>query len=753
MERNSKRLRLNTAIRLLGRTAILSLAVGCVQAHAQQLEEAQPSSDAVASQGPAQGTDDYEQPAIVVTAQRREQSLQEVPLSVSVLSNDALGVVGTDNLARIEVAVPGLSITTQRANITPYLRGVGTQNAVVGEEGTVPVYVDGILMTSLLGAAISLPNVERVEVLKGPQGTLFGRNSIGGLINVVTRRPQSTFRTEGRISYDNFQTATIAAYVTGPITDAALADLSVYRSDQGEGWGHNLTLGNEVNKRDELSIRSKILLLPAGPLEVTLTADYSSRDTGLGPTRSILPGTVAFGGFPARGSIYDTQSQVRGSNVQSLDQWGVSARVEYDLGDATLTSTTSYRDVEGELYFDQDAVPLRIIEAEQIEGSETFQQELLITGSSGQLDFTAGLYYLRSDASFDYSIVSDFLRPNNQTGTSVQRTRAYSAFGQLEYEITNGTTLTGGLRYTKEKREFESTVFALPGFPFAPPGAQIGRIDPDTDDAARLSFGRLTWRAGVDHKIGRDFLVYGNYSRGFKSGVFNPANPFQPAVRPETLDSYEVGIKSELFKHVIFNISAFHYDYSNIQLVRATAGPPEILNATTGNINGVDAEVTYASSVGPGRLNIRAAASYLDAKYGEFPSGPVTIPAPGGGNIQTTGDITGRDMVRAAPLTFSVDGTYRLPVAAGSMVLSAAYYYNDGFYWEPDNRIKQDSYSIVNASLMRYGQEEKWGVGVFCNNCTDTKYFSQVSGAALGDLASPASPATYGVLARFKFGR
>nr|ART36076.1 B360 [uncultured bacterium] len=687
-----------------------------------------------------------------MTAQRREQSLQDVPIAVTALTSSTINTIGGGGaLARIEIATPGLSITTQRANITPYLRGVGTQNAAGGEEGAVPIYVDGILVTSLLGAAMSLPNVQRVEVLKGPQGTLFGRNALGGLINVITKQPSHIPLVEGSVSYGNYETVTATAYATAGVTDNIAADLSLYFTDQARGWGENFTLGTEANKKKEWALRSKVLFTPTTDLRITIAADYSDRNSDTGPTRGVLPGSIAFRGLQPKGGIYDTQSNRLGK--QSFEQWGVSGRVEYDLGFASLTSTTAYRKYDGGLYYDQDASPLVVVEVPTVEAGNSLQQELLLTGRVGDLRYTTGLFYLDADAQFDYSLQSEFLPTNNVYAFGLQRTKAYSGFIQGEFEFVEGTTLTGGVRYTDEKRTMTAQQFAGPGFPFAPPGTLLATRDPKRDANANISVGKFTWRVGLDHHLNDDVLLYASFSTGFKSGVFNASDPFQRAVRPETLDAYEIGFKADLFdRKARFNASTFHYNYKNIQLVRAVAGPPQILNATSGEINGIDAELVYYAPIPVGKLSFTGAVNYLDAKYGDYPGGPMTIPQASGGNIQTVGDLTGRDMLRSPKVTLSLTGSFALPTSAGEASFTLSYYYNDGFAWEPDNRLKQSSYNLVNATLMLTSSNETWGLGLFCNNCSDTKYYSWVSANGLGDLGSPAPPRTYGATLKFKFG-
>lgn len=702
-----------------------------------------------AAQSEAQAAE-AERPAgleeIIVTAQRRAENLQRVPVSVTTLTADAIsksGVTSTDALLSV---TPGLLMTRQAFGNQPYIRAVGSQSTVTGDESSVATYVDGVYYMSPNSTIFGFNNIERVEVLKGPQGTLFGRNATGGLVNVLTLKPQSEFMAKGTMSYANYGTYEGAFYATGGAENLA-TDIAIRAIRQDEGYGHNLISGEEVGKHNETSLRSKTRWTPTDEDSLTLALDWNINKNTIGLDRSIYPGSRAVGNVAFRGSPYDSQANFRGRSGPS-HSGGVSLHYTHDFGGGTtLSSLTAYRDLKQGWQFDQDNTALRIADADLIERTATIQQELLLMSSAGRLDWTLGFFYFHADSKYDPLSIRSVTPILNQDTFSRQLTDSYAGFAQATYKITDTTRITGGYRYTIDERDLRGTITAAPGSS-VPVGTVIA-----TTAGQRADFPRPTWRIAIDQDVGANAIVYVSYNRGFKSGVFNISNFTQPPVSPEILDAYEAGLKSEWLDRMLrLNVAGFRYDYSNIQLSRVNAGQIFMYNAASATVNGFEAEATFAPPLQRAELQLRTGVSVLDGEYKSFPSGPTTTPAPAGGNVVTLTDLSGRKMVRAPDWTLNLGADLKVPTSSGEFGMTVNYYHSDGFFWEADNRIRQQPYDTLNAQVSyNFGSELQYGVRLFGRNLTDELYHVYMQESGLGDNAVPAAPLTYGIAVDFQF--
>jgi iron complex outermembrane receptor protein len=687
---------------------------------------------------------------IVVTAQRRSEPLQDVPIAVTALSADAIAKAGASGTLDLASLSPGLQMNLSRSTVVPYLRGVGTQNGGVGEEGSIATYIDGVYITTLSAANVAFNSIERIEVLKGPQGTLFGRNATGGLIHVITRDPSHATMLDVDVGYSNFDTSTTSVYGTAGLSDSVAVDLAGFFTNQGEGWGRNLVRGNDVNLRDEWALRGKLLFEPTEALTIRLSGDYNDRQSDLGLTRIIYPGALGIGGMAFRGGLYDSQSNL--DRDVDFHQWGTSLQIDYDLGAATLTSTTAYRDVFNFGLFDQDATPLPVIDAPITETTNSVQQEFLLVGTTGTLEYTTGAFYFSSDARYDpLSLRSAIIPPQNLDRFVQMLTYSYAGFAQGTYALDERTHLTAGLRYTRDEREIEGRDVSVSGHPSG--AGVLLRSTADNPFPDKAAYEKLTWRFALDRRLSEDVLAYASLSRGFKSGVYNVTNPYQPPVRPETLDAYEVGIKSDLAgQRLRLNTSGFYYDYKDIQLVHVESGATLLVNAASARVYGIDLEAIAIPPVPTGDLQLRVAMSYLNGEYQDFPGAPITSRNPAGGNFQVSGDASGNKTIKTPPFSLTLTGDYSIPIGDNTFNVNVSYYLNTGFYWDPDNRLHEPSYNLLNAQLNFFGPDRRWRASGFVRNLMDERYFTQTGSSTLGDQATTGAPRTYGVSIGYRFG-
>jgi iron complex outermembrane receptor protein len=583
-------------------------------------------------------------------------------------------------------------------------------------------------------------------VLRGPQGTLFGRNATGGLINIITRDPHAGFSANGGVSYGNFDTFEGTFYATGG-SDVLSADVALYAIDQGKGYGHYVNLPDrpEANFRKDRAGRSKVMWRPSDADRLTLSFDWSNSPSDIGLSRTAVPGSVLLGKVPAVGTIYDSMGGTRAQHLL-FENKGASVRYERDLGSATLTFIDGYRKFTIEQFYDQDSQPARFADVFQRNRTKSNQAEGYVSGTTGPLKWTTGVFVFSSKAQ-GYPLSISGANPASNTDLfATQQTNSYAIYGEGTYAITDATHVTAGLRYTQDEHQFSGRRVATVGNTVA-----VGTVLQNAYAENRNS--EPTWRFSLDHQLTETVLGYVSYNRGFKSGTYNLSNITAPPVGPEKLDAYEVGLKSELFEHVLrLNGAAFYYNYKGIQITTVQAGVASFFNAAKSEIKGAEFEATFAPRMPIGNLTLTSGLALLHAKYTCFDvacggsPGQINTPLPTGGNLQTSGSLTGNTLIRAPKWTLEVRGDYTIPVGRGELGLSASAYHNDGFYWEPDNRLKQDPYDLVNAEISyAFGSLHQYRVRIFGTNLLDEKLLVQQQENSFGDTGVPGAPRLYGV--------
>lgn len=672
--------------------------------------------------------------AIVVTAQRRQEKLQDVPIAVSALDASSLNSVGVRATTELNFMVPGLEMTRQNGSMSPFLRGIGNKSTAPGEEAAVALYIDGVYLPTLSGSLFSLANVQRIEVLKGPQGTLFGRNAAAGVIQIVTRDPSETPTFEAKLGYGNYDTLTASGYAAGRIANGVRADLSAYFNRQYDGWGTNFTTGNDVFKGREFTARSKWVFDFADDTSLTLAADYSKGRPQTAAQYLPLKGKVLIDGTPYLGFYNVAENR---DVYTQYKQWGANGQLRHDFGGFNFLAISSYRKNRNFWFYDQDGTPSPLVDINATERSEAFSQEIqFLSDASSKLQWIFGAYFFDMESQYDPLQLAGSRFPNTIRQFTTVSTTSNAVFGQMTIPLGSSTNLTGGLRYTHDRRTAKSATVAR------------GVETPITPRHA--NFGKLTWRASLDHRFSPELLVYGTVSRGFKSGLFNAVRPADAPVRPETIDTYEVGFKSDLAdNHVRLNGAAFYNKFKDIQIQRNVIGGVLLINAAEATTYGAELEAEARF----GRLSLRAAATYLHGKYDDFQNAPFFIRSPTGlgGSVVVLRDATGRETQHTPDFTASFGADYSVPAGSGEILLSANYNYNDGFFFDPENALRQPSYHILSASIGYSAPEDRWGLRLWGKNLANEHYYNAITATAFGDQATPAEPRTYGVTLSVKY--
>jgi len=694
------------------------------------------ASPAAAQQVAAPVADQGHLEEIVVTAQRRSENLQKVPVSVTAITAATLAKQGVIDTSSLTLVVPGLDFSRELNGGTPFIRGVGNTTGAIGAEPSVATYVDGVYYPAAIGTLFSLNNIARIEVLKGPQGTLFGRNATGGVIQIITKDPSQTPSLSASLGYGSYNTVDGAAYATMGLTPTLAIDGAINFSNQGDGWGHNLTTGKDAFKTQDFGARSKLVWTPDSRTTVKLTGDYERTHSDVGVSLVFAPGSLGIDGTTTHAGFYNTFGNTPNDSITK--QYGAALRVEYDLDWSRLVSISSARKLTSTLDLDSDGTPLTIVDGEISGFDRTLSQEVqLQSAPASRLKWIIGGFLYDDHAAYNPlqingAAAAPFAYVANY---AEQKTRSYAAFGQFTAPIDEATRITAGLRYTSDRREIVANT-DLGG------AVEI----PSSNEA---TFNKLTWRFSVDHDFAQDILAYASYNRGFKSGTFNLGAPTDPAVRPEVLDAFEVGLKSELFNHSLrINLSGFYYDYNNIQLSKTVDTANIILNAAKAHIKGLDAEVNEIVSKA---ISLHLSGAYTDGHYVSFPDAPGYFPnvnasgQPTGGNFSIPVDASGNRTIRTPKYTANFGPNYHAETAIGGFDFNVLYYYNSGFFWTADNIFKQPPYSIVNATIAWTGKSGQFGARVWVKNLFNEHYYSYGVEQSFGYQYSPAAPRTIGV--------
>jgi len=702
------------------------------------------------AQTPPAGSAVIEQ--VIVTAQKRAENLQDVPISINAISADTVAASGVDSTLGIATLTSGVVITDVVASPAIFIRGIGTPNTFAGEESSNSLYVDGVYYASIAGSVFSLNNIERIEVLKGPQGTLFGRNATGGLIHIITRDPTHDPSLHATVGYGNYESVRSSVYGSAGLSDTVAADISVNYGDQGKGYGRNLLLGNDLYKAEEIALRSKVLWEPGDLTRVVLSADYSDSTSTLSTPRSIIPGAIAFNGARYTGNPYNVLNDRPNQGITTRIK-GASVRVEQEIAALNFTSLSAYRESTYAGGFDQDATatPLVLILYDQ-PARQLSQEFQLQSPASSSIDWIVGAFYLNAKEGVEPLGVTGLSQAAvggfNDLYSHLEAT-SLAGYAQATVPVGARSNVTVGLRYTDDKKQLKGQNVT---------GAAVNPIRNVTDTEA--SWGKLTWRLALDHTITDDLLVYGSWNRGFKSGGYAVANLTNPPINPETLDAYEVGLKSELFDgRLRANFAGFYYGYSDIQLSQVIIGTSVIVNAAEATSYGIEGDLLFVPVTD---LHLRANVSLIDAKYDKFPNAPAALPNPvtvvppgytclpplpvtaGGNKTCTIANAEGNTMIRSPRTTVSVGANYTIAVPNGKVNADLSYYYNSGYFYEADNRLRQPSYGLVNAQLSWLSPDERYAVRLWGRNLSDEVYYTNIS-SSIGDNGTWAAPRTYGV--------
>jgi iron complex outermembrane receptor protein len=725
-------------------------------------------------------------PDIVVTARRTSERAQDVPIALSVLGGDTLERRGGYTLSDVQFQTPSLTAyNSNPRNSSIGIRGIGVSSASDGLDTSVGVYIDGVYLGRPGMALSDLIDIDRVEVLRGPQGTLFGRNNSAGVLNITTRKPEFAFGATAELSGGTYNYNQERVSLTGPLIDGLLAFRVTGFNTRRDGVLDNIKTGVPGNSIGRAGARVQLLATPAPNLTLRLVADYSNEDDTccVSATKLVLPASLsattartlqalaALGYVPRRSLDY---SQGNSAQAMRTDQKGVSLQADWDLGPVTLTSITAWRYWHFNPLQDSDGTPLDVIQVNVAQTRDTqFSQELRLASAPGRFTWQIGGYAFRQvlkdhyilnqfgyDASAFYTTYARLanpaapavvIAPGSQYLDDVRTTvDSIAAFGQANYKITDRLTLTAGIRYTHDKRygRSDTSNFGTPN-----PATSI----PFHYDTS-VTGNNVSYLGTLSYKVTPDVLIYGSYSTGYKGAGLNlnaAVSPGTPLVlEPEKVRNWEAGIKSQLFgKRLTLNIGAYSTDLSGLQanIVPSNGNRSYLANVGDVRARGIEADASFKAS---DNLTLEANGSFNDAKYKSYPNAPCPV------GVTGVCDLTGRPLYQAPRWVANAAIDYGVALGNGVRPYAIAQFsYRSSTYGTADDGpySRIDAYALFNFRLGASFKDGKYDVSAWINNAFDKKYFQNLSTSAIvgsspfayaGQLGTPR---TAGVTLRARF--
>lgn len=681
---------------------------------------------------------------IVVTARKRQENIQNVPISVSALTGAQMRARSLETLGDIGKITPNFTFNSYpqagRLSDVVFIRGVGQGDPAGFEDPGVGIYLDGVYMGRMQGIDFNLLDLKRVSVLRGPQGTLFGKNTIGGAVNIITNKPTDKFEGSAELTTGSFNRIDGRATVNLPLIPGTLDARVSGISNNSDGYGERLNFytgkkSGEMGNDNNFGGRVLVDWRPRDDLNVLFSFDGGhAREAG--PVRKgaafTQPGRVALLNTfvnPPYGNIFKTDSwyttYATGPNYNNLDEWGTALTVDWDLGNWAIKSITSYRDMKSNNGADRDASIYDITSLRNPISQHQFSQELQFSGRSFEkrLAWLFGLYTFNEDAA-DVQSVDVYHELLNFTGQDFSFTDhrgstddSYAAFGQGTYSLTDKLDLTGGLRYTyEEKKVSRDEIATYTGVLNVPYASRNGNWD------------AVTWRVSLGYHWNPVVMTYASIASGFKSGGINARSSatadFLP-FKPEHLLTYEVGLKSELLDgRLLFDTSLYYSDYTDIQFSEGIFNPVTsqsisvVGNVAQARIMGF--EMDAVAAVTPA-LTLTADIGNADAKYTKVGTGTTTLPI-----------TTHTHFIETPKWTATLSGQYVHSIPGlGTLTGRLDYTYKTKVYHQISNvpvLSTQPGYGLLNARLtlqtgnFTLGSGNQWALSLFGTNLTNKKY-------------------------------
>ena len=675
---------------------------------------------------------------IEVTARKTVESLQEVPVAITSISATDLAERGIEVITEVQQFSPNTTLQRSRgtnSTITAFIRGVGQQDPLWGYEAGVGIYIDDVYMARPQGAVLDLLDIERVEVLRGPQGTLYGKNTIGGAIKYVTKEMSgdAEFSVQGTVG--SYGQADLKLTGQVPLIEDKLYVGFGVASLNRDGYGEFLLSALDNQDADNYNkevMAARITLEYHATEDLLLKLDWDKtedKSNAKGGYR-LLPSLLT--DAPVPDSVYDSYTSMPTNNKVELD--GISFTAKYDVDDnTTLKYVYSSRESYSPTNIDFDNTPLRIFDVPAIYDDEQTTHELQINNVGEDYKVVGGIYLYDGESCGVFDAILDVLGQSafNTPGLTREvrgcsNAKSQALYAQGTYNIDDQWSVTAGARYTKDKKDslvrnglIFDTVYPESGWVdgyVRPEGDLVPVVLDDSEE-----WSKFTPRIGVEYQASNDMLLFASFSQGFKSGTFNPrATTAEPAADPENVDSIEIGMKSEwLDNRLRANVTLFSLDHKDRQYISVLPGKDSTeLNQRLGNIGsstgqGIEAEFTYLAT---DELVFNASFGFIDSEFEEvLDTNPET-----GAVFDKSDTFT---ISNTPDFTYNLGANYTIESSMGDFIVNASYYYRDDYVlFEESSLLTQDGYGLLNASITWYDDDTDWSVGLHMKNLTDEEY-------------------------------
>jgi iron complex outermembrane receptor protein len=673
---------------------------------------------------------------IEVTARKKVESLQRVPVAVTSVGAEQLAQSGISAMTEVQQFSPNTTLQSSRgtnSTLTAFIRGVGQDDPLWGYEPGVGIYVDDVYIARPQGAVLDILDVERIEVLRGPQGSLYGKNTIGGAIKYVTKKMSGDVEldlkaTVGSYARQDYKLAGKIPVIEDKLyVGFALANLT--RDGYGEFLQSSLP-GQDLENynKDVFAGRVTVEFTPTDDLFFRFNYDKTIDDSNAKGGYRLLPSMVTDAPIPD--SVYDSYTSMPTWN--SVESEGFSLTAEYRVNDTwSIKSITASRDNYSKTNIDFDNTAERIFDVPAIYDDEQFTQEFQLNYDSDNLTFVSGLYYFDGESCGNFDAILEHLGKSlslpglTREVAGCNNSESYAVYAQGSYNLTDKLSMTLGARYTEEEKTANvnnglayETVYPESDWVsgYVRSDIEFPEVLKDSED-----WSRFTPRVGIEYQYTTDMMLFASYSQGFKSGTFNPrASGSEPAVDPEVVDSFEMGVKSEWNDNLRINATVFYLDHTDRQFVTVLpieGGDGSELSQRLGNIgqstaSGLELEIEYAAT---DNLNLFATLGLIDAsfeKVNSFDGDGKSI------DISDTFTIT-----NTPDTTANVGFAYNMDTSMGSFVVNGNYYYRSDYDLTPtDNLLTQDGYGLLNFGVNWYSNDSDWTASLHWKNITDKEY-------------------------------
>jgi len=690
---------------------------------------------------------------VIVTAQKVAEPESKVPITISALSGEQLTQRNYVGLEDFKGAIPGLQVNNYIGEARINIRGIGTNSLSFGVDPQVAFTLNGVYST-IFSADQAFLDVDRMEALRGPQGTLYGRNATGGAINILSRRPTMQFEGIAQLKVGNYGEVAPELVLSGPLgTDKLLGRLAVSSEDHS-GYSQNLADGRYYDDAHTRTIRGTLVYNATDALSVTVIGDYHEENDGNFAVHLIgeSPGFPVITGVAVGGSSVPLDANGQAINPRVIDintlpenkrhSGGILAEVAWKISDAMqFKSISAYRNEGLSLTFDFDSttavfpstVPNKDFAA--FTGSQQFSQEFQLVGTTGPVSWVSGVFYFHDHVNPGYYWLGAAPAPAFfpvRVGGQL-KTDAYAAFGQGTFHVTDKFGVTAGVRYSHEKRSAD-TLELLPA---------IGVSVPDSGSA---SFHDVSPKFSLDYQWTDRLMTYLSASKGFQSGGFDvSAQPPLASFNQETVWDYEGGVKYRSHGFSA-DAAAFHYDYRNLQVAQIVDGLPRTTNAASSTIDGVELSTTVRPVK---QVSISGSFAYLDARFDKFTEADTLT------GIDT--NLHGNQLPGSTKYSSNVLVQYFIPLQSNQVTVTGEWNWHDRLFFTEfnSNQVSQPSVSTFNAAVRLTAASDRWYVEVFGKNLSDELIRSQawITGAGFGGMVigQLAPPRTYGVTLHYSF--